>query len=107
MLTVRTLRYARAPRHSDVKYERQHLLFDVWRGRTATGLHNIELTRPSAPDALVDEAERSHLVRPINIAQTDDDGPRDFALQAFQIECADRIKTGVSIPWRLSVPAGI
>src|SRR6202022_3643870 len=72
---------------------RWHLLsdlrFEPWRGRTATGLHYIDLARPSPPDALVNESESSHIVGSINIAQIDDDGVRHFTLQTFQIECAE------------------
>src|SRR5258708_22115714 len=70
-----------------------HLLFDhrfePWHGKTATGLHYIYRARPSPPNALVNEAESSHIVGSINIAQIDDYALRHLTLQAFQIECAE------------------
>jgi hypothetical protein len=61
------------------------LRFELWRGGTATGLHYIDLACPSSPDALVNEAESSHILGSINIAQIDDDRLRHFTLHTLQI----------------------
>jgi hypothetical protein len=62
---------------------------DLWCQFCSAALYQVDRARSAPPNTLVNEADSSHIVGSIDIAQIDDHRLRHFALQALQIKCAE------------------